>query len=115
MTAMNLIGYLADEPEFTVDRRASSVGNHPPNAVTIEVHGSYRDAIASISTAPVYPAVIIRENGHGFIMSAGGSGLIWICGEPNAKQLEVALRVYRVLRSMGAQFGFSQINGFPED
>ena len=112
---MNLIDYLGGESGFTVDRRASSVGKHLPNAVTIEIRSSYRDAITAVGSAPIYPAVIIREDGQAFIMSAGGSGLIWVCGTPTSKQLEVADKVYRTLRSMGAPFGFSQIDGFPAD
>lgn len=112
MTAANLIGYLGNENGFTVDRRARLIGTHSPNATSIEIIPSYRDAMLRLSSAQIYPCAIVREDGQTFIMSAGGSALIWVCGEPNTKQLEATEKIYRTLRSMGAVFGFSQIDGF---
>ncbi len=112
---MILSDYFVGDPAVTIDRRASKIDVHHPGLASIELRASTQQAFDSLPDVPVYPAAIVREDGRLFIMSAGGSGLIWICGEPNAKQLKVAEKVYRTLRSMGAQFGFSQINGFPED
>ena len=101
--------YFVDDPGATIDRRARMVGGELSNAITIELQPSYSAALLNVSSSSVYPSAIIREDGHIFVMSAGGSALIWVCGEPNSKQLEATERVYRVLRSMGAPFGFSQI------
>lgn len=97
--------YFAGEAGFIVDGRASKRDVGTPRMVRLYRCPSFNEALPLAMTAEEIPVAIVKPDGTAFILTAGGSGHIWVCGDVlNVKQQVTVDRLRDVMISIGGAF-----------
>lgn len=100
----SLVDYLQDDPSVTIDRQAAAKDqNHPASVTVTFIEGSFAHVLELASRSMNRFCAIVRDDGSIFVLTAGGSGEIAVCGEQaNFKQQAAIDKLTAILRSMGA-------------
>lgn len=105
MSDHNLLDFFAGDPNVVVARHAELRDRRKPSVSDFRWIESYAVALRALADVARYPAALIREDGRILLLSAGGSGLVWVCtndGEIKDVQRVAFDRLLFVFNQLGA-------------
>ena len=93
-----------DAPRVRLDGRAHLRDRHYPETVTVvRVDGPLNALINKAIEARPTPVALVAVDASALVLTAGGSGVIWVQGERTAQQEQTVASITAALQKLGAR------------